>query len=334
MRGGILIRDRRGFTLVELLIVTALLGIFMAAVLGLVRTTQRHTYTSDEVVEVQQNLRVALDSLSRDLRLGGLGVADDAFITEAPPQLSCTDTNNDGDCLDAGEAEVLRFQTLSATGKVARLGGSGFTTGVDPTAYETIPLASAEMVRLFKGGDYVRIFRPSTRTQPLDRVYWVRKTDEAGPSVIVRGFNAATVLRPGDLILRVADANLDGDNNPNTNPPDHPNSVRYRLIESESEDAAQFYLARVPTGVDPNDEETFEIVATKIVGVQFSYLLAGGGEAPAPGTRELKDIRALRVTLTGATDATQTGTAGYLGSGQADNVKTRSMSTIVELRNR
>ncbi len=330
-----MLRARCGFTLVELLIVVALLGVVMTAVLSLVRTTQRHVYTSDEVVEVQQNLRVALDFMSRDLRLAGFGIADDAAMISAPAQLACADNNSDGDCLDAGEAQFFSFRTLCATGQIARMGGSSeIITVFDPASDQSIPLASSDMARLFAVGHSLRIFRPASRVQPLERVFRVTGADDASPSVTLRGFNAPTVLRPGDLLLRVLDANLDGDNDPNTNPPAHPNTVSYRLVKSDSEDAAQFYLARIPTGVDPNDEDAFEILATKIVGVQFGYLLQDGSETSTPGASDLDEIRAVRITLVGASDATRTGSANYLGPGQADNVKTRSMTTIVHLRNR
>lgn len=329
-------KNQAGFTLVELLIVAALLGIVMTAVLGLVQVSQRQAYTTEEVVDVQQNLRVALEWMSRDLRMAGLVVGADEIIQDDPASLLCNDMNGDGDCLDGGESEELVFQTCSAPGLVGRIGGpADIETTASSGTNQPIPLATVEMVRSLMDVDpldtevvYVRILRPATRHQPLDRVFTVKgeSLTASPPELVLQGFNAATLLKPGDLVFRVIDPDLDGDNDPNTNPPEHPNLSRYRLVDAPSGDGAQYYLARVPTGVDPDDEDSFEIIATKITGVDLAYLREGG--------TGLEHIRAVRITLTGATDTTQTGMAGYAAPGSGSNVKTRSLTTIVNLRNR
>jgi len=351
------LKNSRAFTLVELLIVSALVGIVMAAVLGLVVTTQRHTYTSEEVVDVQQNLRVALDFMSRDLRLAGFGVPGDAVVLEAPQRLRCQDGiedgNGDGDCLDPGESDYLRFQTLTSTGEMARIGaGGGGATTSDPDTAQAIALGDAKSARLLVSRNedptpvYVRIFRPSSLSQPLDRVFKVEDVDHEAdpPTVTVSGFNESTVLRPGDLVARVVDPDLDEDDDPNTDlpgKPQYPNQVEYRLFRSDTDDSEQFDLVRIPFAVEPEDDEDLHLlaqglaqkVAGKIVGVQLHYLLEDGSEtAPVEGS-DLERIRAIRITLIGATDATRTGSANF-NPGQSDNVKTRALSTVVELRNR
>jgi prepilin-type N-terminal cleavage/methylation domain-containing protein len=61
-------RDRRGFTLVELLIVTVLGGIVLLAALQILITNQR-TYTAQTaVISNQQNARLALEVLFNELR--------------------------------------------------------------------------------------------------------------------------------------------------------------------------------------------------------------------------------------------------------------------------
>ncbi|MDO3376801.1 PilW family protein [Geoalkalibacter halelectricus] len=315
-------RDQGGFTLIEVLIVTALLGVVMAAVFALVQTSQRHAHTSEEVVEVQQNLRVALERMSRDLRLAGLGVADEDIFVARPDFLRCEGLDDDGDCLDSN---ALIFRTLSAPGQIARINDELTTTAAE----HVLRVASADMARLFHEEDYVvnpvyvRIFRPATRVQPLDRVFQVMAAnpDSADPTLTLNGFNTSVSLRPGDLIARVEVR--PGVVDPNSNPPEHPNQIRYRLVRAESADEDQFLLARIPTGVDPDDRDAFEILASKITGVTFEYFQDNQG-----------DVRAVRITLTGATDATRTGVAGYLAPGQDNNVRTRSLTTVVQLRNR
>jgi prepilin-type N-terminal cleavage/methylation domain-containing protein len=62
------IRDTRGFTLAELLIVCAILGFMMGALFTLQRQGQLAYLTGAARVEVQQNARLALDTMITDLR--------------------------------------------------------------------------------------------------------------------------------------------------------------------------------------------------------------------------------------------------------------------------
>lgn len=60
--------DQRGFSLAELLVVTAVLGLVMAAVISIQQKGQQvYTYGSNRL-EAQQNARVALDLMTRELR--------------------------------------------------------------------------------------------------------------------------------------------------------------------------------------------------------------------------------------------------------------------------
>ncbi|HTO10516.1 MAG TPA: prepilin-type N-terminal cleavage/methylation domain-containing protein [Candidatus Binatia bacterium] len=62
------IRDTRGFTLAELLVVCAILGFMMGAIFTLQRQGQLAYLTGAARVEVQQNARLALDTMISDLR--------------------------------------------------------------------------------------------------------------------------------------------------------------------------------------------------------------------------------------------------------------------------
>lgn len=61
----------RGFTLVEMMIATAIGGIVMAAVMTAFLSQHRTYLAQDDVVEMQQNARVAMDMLVRDIRSVG-----------------------------------------------------------------------------------------------------------------------------------------------------------------------------------------------------------------------------------------------------------------------
>jgi len=66
MRHGL--RDERGFTLAEILIATAIIGTIMAAVFVIQRQGQQAYLFGSNRVETQQNARVALELMTRELR--------------------------------------------------------------------------------------------------------------------------------------------------------------------------------------------------------------------------------------------------------------------------
>jgi prepilin-type N-terminal cleavage/methylation domain-containing protein len=66
-------KSLKGFTLVELMVVLAILGIVVVGVLGLV-TQQNKAYHSEEaIIDLQMNGRLAINHISRYIRMGGFG---------------------------------------------------------------------------------------------------------------------------------------------------------------------------------------------------------------------------------------------------------------------
>lgn len=291
----------KGFTLVELLVVMAISGVVVMAIYSLHRTSLRSATTQDEVVELQQNLRIALDQMARDVRLAGF------MVPSAQTALSSA----------AATSLTLRLGTV--TGQVARVDGD-FTSPTDAATARNVGIASAEMVDMFDSGEYVRIIRPEDGSQPLDRVLEVASKDRTVPRLVLKGFNSAREYLTGDILVRVLDANTDIDFDPNTNSPAYPATVSYALVDDpDSADPAMQLLQRTATGLSA------ETVAIKVTALAFSYLLEDGTETNAP--TDLGQIRAVRITLTGATDATKTGSAQYSG------VKTRRVTSVVKIRN-
>jgi prepilin-type N-terminal cleavage/methylation domain-containing protein len=67
-RVRLLLGDRRGFTLAELLVAMAMTGLVMAAVFVLQREGEQAYLLGSSRVEAQQNARSALDLMTRELR--------------------------------------------------------------------------------------------------------------------------------------------------------------------------------------------------------------------------------------------------------------------------
>lgn len=139
--------DNQGFTLVELMITVAISGMIMAAVYSAYLAQQRTATAQRQVVEMQQNIRAAMNVMMQEIRMAGYDPTDDAnasILTAGVGRMGFTqditdddgDGDSDGDVGDANENVTYGFKdaddaTLDgvADAGVASLGrntGSGF----------------------------------------------------------------------------------------------------------------------------------------------------------------------------------------------------------------
>lgn len=273
--------DQAGFTLVELLVAMALMGIVMTAIFNLYLGTERSADTQDRIADVQQNLRFALDQVVRDVRMAGFAIpGTTAAISSGPPNPTVGDP--------------FTMRTASTSDKVLRV-RADFTSPAAAGTVQDITIDAEEMAALFAAGDVVRIIRPDTQVQRLDAIFTV-DVAPTGAAINLRGFSAATDYKAGDLIVQTSA----GAPNPQT--------ISYWLEGDE--------IRRSANG------GTTRVIGQGVSGFQLSYLL--GRENEITGTvpaASLNNIRAVRVTITGQANT-------------RDGVKTRSVSSVVQLRNR
>lgn len=250
-----------GFTLIEMLVVMAILGIAMTVVYNVFLSSQKTIYTQDEIIDVQQNLRISAELMSREIRMAGL------LIPASANPIS-----------NASTATLLELQVASATGEYARISTEKLlSTTVTSTDNIPFTIATVAMVRQFDINDKVRIYRPASSSEPASAEYTVvtiidNPTDPAYPALTLSGFTTPDLqINASDMIAKV----IAGSPNPNT--------IRYTLVSNQ--------ILRTVNG------GTSQIVADNITDLQFVYTLTDGTTTNAPTT--FNNIRSIQITING-----------------------------------
>jgi len=295
--------NRGGYTIIELIIVMAILSSVILVVFKLYNTQHTVANVEQGVVDLQRNLRTAAKRVSRDLRMGGFMLSSSAVTVVG---------NNTG--LNSSDTITLSAASdTTVTAHVAADLTSVVTNGV-PIA---ITVSSAGEALLFGAGNVVRIVDPSMQDQPVATAFVVTSVDAVTPSITLDPVTAGavTLFKTGSLIVRTA-ASL---------PDTYPSSIQYCLgpaagcAPSVTTCAAAPCLMRILNGVATGDSP----VASNISGFQLKYL-SDGSTAETDTPADFLAIRGVRVSLSGAT-------APVAGMPTA---KARELTTIAYLRNR
>ena len=306
-------KDNSGFSLVETVVVVMILGVITTALYSLYLTHMRNAYAQDELVEVQQNLRIALDSVTKDIKMAGILVP-----IGTNPIFGCTSTS-------------LKITTASAYAHFARVTQGPYLTSTGMTSLAL----NVDAADGFSASDTLRVIRSFDNSQPL-------APGTAGVTLVAAALNSATPsitlgqspgspqfvagiqINTGDIIAKAAGngtaANLASD------------VISYYLVSHDTLAACpvgQSCLARAINDKSADGSASADLVASNLSGLTFSFNYDNASEDSAPGAagaaNALDQIKSVRVTVSGAT-AKRTG-PGWVP-------KTRRLSSVIKLRNR
>lgn len=230
----------RGMTLVELLLVMAIFGVVMMAVMSLYIPTHQSTVVQTQVADVQGNLRLAMDRITQDLLVAGFLVTGEPIV------------------FDAAEPDDDQDFTIRT-----RLVSSGFgrrhpTIGAESVASGVrITLSQPEMAGHFSAGSKVRLFNPvamretgpaydeTDETLARNHVYTVTDVNATTGTVTID-----TGLGPGDIAPETVLVRVRDDSQPPLQ------TIRYRFNSGA--------LERIVNG------ET-QFLARNLTAVSFAY---------------------------------------------------------------
>lgn len=108
-----------GFSLIELLIAIAISGIVLGAVSSLFIMQNKSYSVQEQVAEMQQNARAAMDMMTREIRMAG--PASTGIVSATANSINFTqDINGDGDTADANENITYSLYTSGGIQKIGR----------------------------------------------------------------------------------------------------------------------------------------------------------------------------------------------------------------------
>jgi prepilin-type N-terminal cleavage/methylation domain-containing protein len=185
-------KSTQGMTLVEVLVVAAILGVVVMAVMSFFIPSVQNTAIQTEVSDVQSNLRLAIDRMTDDLLTAGFLIGDNLPIIF---QGSATPTNaNNPDNDDF----TIRTALVS--------GGFGRTASASG---DTLVLEDEEMMDLFAVGTYLRLFNPINSSEIETGPFEITSVDSADRELTI----SPALANPIDsataedlVVVRVRDA--------------------------------------------------------------------------------------------------------------------------------
>ena len=227
--------NRKGITLIELLVALSISGILVA---GVYRTfvSQQHTYTvQDQVVDMQQNVRLAINRMTRELRMAGygrMGATASTFFAGGGMHGTFNNVVNPG----GGGTSVTvvgGYQSVTTMSAYAQIGSKKDIQVNDASGFDTgkkryICINGTESLEITKITGNQIDFKAGTKEEHFagEPVFLVMAiTYSIGPfegkSCLLRDDNLGAGPQPvAENVENLQFAYFDANGNPTANPPD------------------------------------------------------------------------------------------------------------------
>jgi type IV pilus assembly protein PilW len=180
--------SKKGFTLLELMVVLALGGLAMASIYRTFSAQQKVYVVQDQVVGVQQDLRAAMEIMVKELRMIGYdprGSGYPRFLQATASLIQFqADLDGDGEVVDADSDPGERIKYACANGGLGRAGWAGT---LQPVADNVQTL---NFVYLDENGAVIP--SPGTDTAALARIRSIQVTIVARTAQMDKEFRNTT----------------------------------------------------------------------------------------------------------------------------------------------
>lgn len=249
-------KNNNGFTLVEILTVLLILGLVMTPVYSTFLNSKQNAKSSVEIVDLQQNIRVALETMTADIRMAGFLIPDDDNAVNSMPA-SLSDTN------------VLSLNLATSTGVYAKV-VDDFGTFTSQTDIE-VTKGMAEKFRTDQGVRIISPVFPDTATDvDADDV-----TDlDTGSDVIELTPSLAITINNRDIMMQINEQDDDA----------FPSIVRYRLnsevlqrsvnsttdYETIATNITSIKLSAIPSGASTEEIKAIRIIVNGKITINVS----------------------------------------------------------------
>jgi prepilin-type N-terminal cleavage/methylation domain-containing protein len=308
MRYAMVAKKEQGVTLIELLIVMVIAAFLVAGIYSLFITQQRSYSVQDQVAGVQQDARVAVDIMARDIRMAGLwtgagsgtgffGVgAINGLYNYAVDPVNGGTSASDQITVVLGAEQVATVTAVSGQ-TVSLSGGVGGTGGL-------------------AGGDYVAF-------EGEKQVYQIQSTDADTNQITVNGNPPNNLDDFGAQAYRVR-------------------AITYSVTALDGNPGVGALRRNDGSGAQPFAGDG---ITTFVEDLQFAYQVAGDTanwwNTPAAAGTTNDNIRMVRINLvvrTAVPDSQDTSFSrpkceDHVASATKDGFRRRVYTTVVKVRN-
>jgi prepilin-type N-terminal cleavage/methylation domain-containing protein len=258
------VKSSCGITLIEILIALAISAILIAALYRMFIRQQKTYSTQDQVADMQQNVRIAINQMTREIRMAGFGGKNDNSYGNNDIITTFTVVNGFPHIINPSKDVVTDGITHDQITVVA--------------AYDQVAVLAANASR----GDesFVVNYEGSDKRCDQDNEKYI----------CLNGRNNYLIKPTVDKTIE-----LDGE----TLKEDHAEGEAVFLVKAITYGLRKDERRTPVLFRDENIKGGRQTVAENIERLQFRYLLADGNEVDAPA--DPKQIRGVRVTITART---------------------------------